>query len=101
MLIITNRFDLRNLPPACTVKVSVVSIDVATMLLENENNVVCSFSDIPVIDTMKQELKIKELLMDNMKRKVVKGDKLLHVSYYRPKTELGTGKTEYRMITVV
>lgn len=100
MLIITNRFDLRNLPPACTVKVSVVSNDVATMLMSNENTVTCSFSDIELINIMKQELKIKELQIDNMKRKVVKGDKLLHVSYYRPKEGTGTGKTEYRMINI-
>lgn len=102
MLIITNRFDLRNIPSACTVKISTVSPDVVSLLVANEDKKICIITEMEIIENIKKDMNQSEFIMEPTRRKFNKGEKILHVSYYRPKTgPVNSGKTEYRLITIV
>ena len=101
MLSVVSRFEPRSLPSSCTINVSIVSVEVATMLIAAEPQVISEISDIELAGIVKKELNIKEMTMDAPRKKLLSGDKVLHVSYYRPKAGINLpGKTEYRMITV-
>lgn len=102
MIVVTNRFDLRNLPSACTVKISSVSADVVSLLMQNEDKKICIISEMEIIENIKKDMNQTEFIMEPTRRKFNKGEKILHVSYYRPKTgPVNSGKTEYRLITII
>lgn len=101
MLIISNRFDLRNIPSSCTVTISTVSPDVVAMLLNNEEKKVCIITELEVIESIKKSIGSHEFMMEPTRRKFGKGEKIIHVSYYKPRNAVeGSGKIEYRLITL-
>ncbi len=101
MIIISNNFDLRNVPSTCTMKVSLVSVDVAITILTAEEIKISTITDLEIISCVKKDVGSFEFILEPARRKFNKGDKILHVSYYRPKTaDRGTGKTEYRLVTI-
>lgn len=99
---ISTRFDLRNYPPSCQIKISAISSDVVSMLLNNEEELICEINEPDILELIKKDIKNKEFQIKTEKRRITPGDKILHVSYYRPKLEkkTTTGKLEYRLVNV-